>query len=131
MNKILFSSQSNIWKTPEKLYQELDKEFHFDFDPCPINPDFDGLKVTWGQINFCNPPYSEIKLWIKKGYEEYKKKKIVVFLIPSRTDTIYWHEYVMKAHEIRFIKGRLKFNNSENSAPFPSCLVIFKGWFLY
>ena len=85
----------------------------------------DGLKVEGGKSNFCNPPYSDLKTWLKKGYEESLKGKTVVFLIPSRTDTIAWHDYVMKAKEIRFIKGRLKFGGSKNSAPFPSALVIF------
>ena len=76
---------------------------------------------------FVNPPYgTEIGKWIKKGYEQYLKGKTVVFLIPSRTDTRWWHEYVMKAKEIRFIKGRLKFDDQENSAPFPSAIVVFK-----
>lgn len=75
-----------------------------------------------------NPPYGrELPKWIAKGYEEWKKGKTVVFLIPSRTDTKFWHNYCMKATEIRFIKGRLKFDDQENSAPFPSAIVIFKG----
>ncbi|MFH1318495.1 MAG: DNA N-6-adenine-methyltransferase, partial [Candidatus Omnitrophota bacterium] len=73
-----------------------------------------------------NPPYGKnIINWIKKGYEESKKGKTIVMLIPSRTDTKWWHEYVMKAKEIRFIKGRLKFGGSINSAPFPSCIIVF------
>jgi len=128
MNKLkgLFTSWRSDWRTPEKLYQELDKEFHFDFDPCPSNHTFDGLKISWGKRNFVNPPYGrQIGLWIKKGYEEYRKGKIIVFLIPSRTDTIWWHDFIMKANEIRFIEGRLKFSEYHNSAPFPSAIVIF------
>ena len=126
LSKVVFSAQRDNWKTPKKFYEELNKEFDFDFDPCPPNPTFDGLNIEWGKCNFVNPPYSQIKLWTKKGYEEYLKGKTVVFLIPSRTDTIYWHEYCMKAAEIRFIKGRLKFDDHNNSAPFPSALIIFK-----
>lgn len=126
-NRSLFSSASDHWKTPSEVYEALDKEFDFDFDPCPLKEDkSDGLKIRWGQRNFVNPPYSSIKDWIKKGFEEWQKGKTVVFLIPSRTDTKWWHEYVMKATEIRFIKGRLKFGNAKNSAPFPSCIVVFK-----
>ena len=126
-NKSLFSSMRLDWKTPKYLYDELNKEFGFDFDPCPSNPNFDGLSIEWGQRNFVNPPYgNQIKYWIKKGYEEYQKGKVVVFLIPSRTDTQYWHQYIMKADEIRFIQGRLKFGDSKNSAPFPSCIAIFR-----
>ena len=121
-----FMSQKLDWQTPEWLYKELDNEFHFDFDPCPHDPMFDGLSIEWGNVNFVNPPYGrEIPKWIKKGLLESRKGKTVVFLIPSRTDTIYWHKYVMKAKEIRFLKGRLKFKGATNSAPFPSCVVVF------
>lgn len=126
-NRVHFSSINQNWKTPDKVYTELNKEFNFDFDPCPPNPSFNGLEVEWGKSNFVNPPYKQCKEWLKKGYEEWKKGKTVVFLLPSRTDTKYWHEYVMKATEIRFIKGRLRFSEAVNSAPFPSCIVIFKG----
>jgi len=122
-----FSSQRLDWKTPKAVYDQLDKEFSFDFDPCPPNPDFDGLEMDWGKRNFVNPPYGrEIGKWLKKGYEEWRDKgKSSVFLIPSRTDTRWWHDYCMKAKEIRFIKGRLKFDEHKNAAPFPSALVIF------
>jgi len=120
-------SQCLDWQTPKAVYDALDKEFNFTFDPCPHNPTFDGLNIEWGQSNFVNPPYGrEIPKWIKKGYDEAQKGKTVVFLIPSRTDTKWWHDYVMKG-EIRFIKGRLKFGDATNSAPFPSAIVIFKN----
>lgn len=126
--KVMFSSQRLDWKTPSNLYRELWWEFKFDFDPCPSNPKFNGLNINWGERNFVNPPYGrEIGKWIKKGYEESQKGKLVVFLIPSRTDTKWWHDYLMKATEIRFIRGRLKFGESKNSAPFPSAIVIFKS----
>ena len=122
-----FMSQRLDWQTPKAVYDALNKEFCFDFDPCPHNPTFDGLNIEWGQSNFVNPPYGrEIPKWIKKGYEESQKGKTVVLLIPSRTDTRWWHDYVMKG-EIRFIKGRLKFGDAINSAPFPSAIVIFKN----
>ena len=123
--KVMFSSKSDNWTTPKDFYDKLNKEFDFDFDPCPVNPKFDGLKIEWGERNFVNPPYSQIKLWMEKGREEYRKGKTVVFLVPSRTDTRWWHEYTPDA-EIRFIKGRLKFGDQKNSAPFPSCLIIFR-----
>lgn len=126
MNRVLFSSASDNWKTPIDVYNKLNEEFNFDFDPCPLNdnPDFDGLSVEWGNSNFINPPYSNISAWCKKAYEESLKGKTCVMLIPSRTDTRYWHDYIMKAKEIRFIKGRLKFGDSKNSAPFPSAIII-------
>ena len=127
ITKGMMSSLRQDWKTPKKFYEELNKEFNFDDDPCPANYKVDGLVREWGKCCFVNPPYGQhIKHWIKKGYEEYLKGKIVVFLIPSRTDTKYWHEYIMKADEIRFIKGRLRFDDSNKPAPFPSCVVVFK-----
>jgi site-specific DNA-methyltransferase (adenine-specific) len=125
----LMTSLSPNYKTPEWLFLELNKEFKFDFDPCPLNerPKIDGLSIEWGGVNFVNPPYGrKIGEWIKKGVEQFQKGKVVVFLIPSRTDTKWWHDYIMYASEIRYIKGRLKFGNCKNSAPFPSCIVIFK-----
>lgn len=124
--RVLFSSQNDNWRTPEAFYRALDAEFGFDFDPCPPKPDFDGLTIEWGACNFVNPPYSEIAKWVAKGYGEYEKGKTVVFLIPSRTDTRWWHQYCMKAKEIRFVRGRLKFGDSKNSAPFPSAIIIFE-----
>ena len=127
MNDIHFKSERQNWKTPRAFYQALDSEFHFDYDPCPPNPVFDGLSTEWGMVNFVNPPYNECSEWCRKSYEESLLGKVVVMLIPSRTDTRYWHDYVMKAKEIRFIKGRLHFDDHKNAAPFPSCLVVFNG----
>jgi len=127
INRGLFTSLRGDWKTPRALYQALDAEFRFDFDPCPANPKIDDLKTEWGNINFVNPPYGkEITKWIEKGYQESLKAKTVVFLLPSRTNTRWWHAFVMKADEIRFIRGRLKFDDQKNSAPFPSAIVVFK-----
>jgi hypothetical protein len=124
-NRVVFSSFSDHWKTPQSVYEALDKEFNFDFDPCPIGGS-GGLEIPWGMRTFCNPPYSAICQWIKKAYEEHLQGKLVVLLIPSKTDTKYWHEYIMKANEIRFIKGRLRFGNATENAPFASCIVVFK-----
>lgn len=124
--KVHFMSLRLNWQTPKELYEKLDKKYHFDFDPCPPNHSFDGLSIEWGNSNFVNPPYgNEIPKWLKKGYEESLKGKTVVFLIPSRTDTRWWHDYVMKAKYIHFIKGRLRFDDGNNPAPFPSCVVVF------
>lgn len=128
-NNVHFSSQRQNWKTPRKFYEELDKEFAFDFDPCyadgKVTWDNSGLAVEWGQSNFVNPPYSECAKWCKKAWIEAQKGKTVVMLIPSRTDTAYWHDFVMKASEIRFVRGRLKFDDQKHNAPFPSAVVIF------
>jgi len=122
-----FTSHRQNWKTPKKFYEELNKEFKFNYDPCPTNFKTDGLKSSWGGRSFVNPPYSDILRWVMKGWLESQNGKLVVMLIPSRTDTKWWHEYVMKAKEIRFIKGRLKFDEHKNSAPFPSAVVVFDG----
>ena len=124
-NKVHFSSGNDNWSTPVELYNDLNEEFKFNDDPCPINGT-GGLDREWGTRVFCNPPYSNLKEWAKKAYEESQLGKLVVLLIPSRTDTKYWHKYIMKATEIRFCKGRLKFGGSKNSAPFPSAVIIFK-----
>lgn len=122
-----FMSVRDNWKTPKAVYQTLDAEFKFDFDPCPPNPQFDGLTVNWGNSNFVNPPYGNvIGLWLQKAISERERANCQsVFLIPSRTDTRWWHQYVMNANEIRFIRGRLKFDDQPNPAPFPSAVVVF------
>lgn len=125
-----FMSERLDWQTPDAVYDKLDEEFKFDHDPCPANWDgkVDGLTSEWGQSNFVNPPYGrELTKWIEKGYNESRKGKTVVFLIPSRTDTKWWHNYCMEADEIRFIKGRLRFKGARNDAPFPSAIIIFRG----
>lgn len=129
-NKVMFSSAHDNWSTPKDVYDALDKEFNFNDDPCPLGGT-GGLDREWGTSVFVNPPYSEIKKWVQYAYWQAndpltKIKRTVVMLIPSRTDTRYWHDYVMKAKEIRFIKGRLKFGGSKNSAPFPSAVVVFQ-----
>ena len=135
----MFSSKTSEWETPQDFFDKLNKEFNFTLDPCatPQNAKCkkfytikeDGLKQNWqGETVFCNPPYGRaIKDWVRKCYEESKKPNtIVVMLIPARTDTSYFHDYIYKkAKEIRFVKGRLKFGNSKNSAPFPSMVVVF------
>lgn len=124
---IHFKSQRLDWKTPKAVYQILDAEFNFDHDPCPVRPVADGLTSEWGGCNFVNPPYGrELPRWVAKGYAEFLKGKTVVLLVPSRTDTRWWHQYCMLATEIRFIKGRLRFDDQKNSAPFPSAIIIFR-----
>ena len=141
MNKVLFSSEKEDWETPEWLFEELDNEFNFTLDPCCslenrkckkyYTKEEDGLKQDWGGNHvFVNPPYGRKSTaeWIEKCYNEAQKKDtIVVLLIPARTDTKAFHEFIYNKAEIRFIKGRLKFGNSLNSAPFPSMICIFKS----
>jgi len=125
----LMTSLSPHYATPKALYDMLDAEFHFDFDPCPLKSGIDGLAMTWGKVNFINPPYGKmISVWIDRAYAESCTGKTCVMLLPARTDTRYWHNIILRhAEEIRFIKGRLKFGDCKNSAPFPSCVVIFRG----
>ena len=137
--KLMFSSKTDNWSTPQYFFDELNKEFKFTLDPCADHINYqcnsyytkedDGLNKDWsGNIVFCNPPYGrELRQWVRKAYLESKKPNTtVVMLIPARTDTTYFHEYIYGKAEIRFIKGRLKFGCSNNSAPFPSMLVIFR-----
>ena len=120
--------------TPTKVLEDIKEEFGEFFDPCPRDHDdsFDGLKIEWGSVNFVNPPYSEMKSWVAKCWIEWKKGKTVILLIPPRTCTRYFHDYIYNNAELRFFKGRLKFvdpntNLSMAAAPFPSMLCIFRG----
>lgn len=134
INKGMFSSNTDLWSTPQDFFDKLNLEFNFTIDVCATSENAkckkfysiedDGLAQEWQGVCWMNPPYGrEIKHWIKKAYES---NATVVCLIPARTDTAWWHDYVMKADDIRFIRGRLKFGNSKNSAPFPSAVIIFK-----
>lgn len=125
-NRTMFSSAHDDWSTPKDVYDGLNKEFGFTDDPAPLYG-IGGLDRDWGVCTFVNPPYSKIKEWVKYAYEQHMGGRTVVMLIPSRTDTRWWHEYIMKANEIRFIKGRLKFGGCKNNAPFPSVVVVFKN----
>lgn len=138
INKALYTSNSDEWYTPQELFDSLNKEFNFDMDAatsddhhlCPIyyTKETDGLKQEWGgHCVFCNPPYSNISAWVEKAFRETRKDHtVVVMLIPSRTDTRYFHDYIYKRSEIRFVKGRLNFSGKDR-APFPSMLVIWRG----
>jgi site-specific DNA-methyltransferase (adenine-specific) len=123
---VLFSSATDRWATPAETYKALDAEFGFNFDPCPLDGQGDGLLplfTAWrGKRVFCNPPYGPgIGDWLKRGLEA----ELAVFLLPARTDTRWFHEVALpNAREIRFLRGRLKFGGAKNSAPFPSMLVI-------
>lgn len=125
---LMFSAKSDDWSTPQDTFAALDAEFSFDFDPCPIGGG-SGLTQDWLRRAFVNPPYSNVRGFLDKAMQEIDagRTDVAVFLVPSRTDTKWWHEVVMtRAAEIRFIKGRLKFGGSKNSAPFPSTVIVFK-----
>lgn len=104
--------QSNDWQTPAYIYDKLNSEFNFDFDPCPLNSLFDGLKIEWGHRNYINPPYSlKIKeAFVLKAIEESKAGKLCVMLLPVSTSTKLFHRHILpNAKEIRFIEGRIRF----------------------
>jgi site-specific DNA-methyltransferase (adenine-specific) len=148
----MFSSSSIEWETPPELFAYLDRQHHFDLDPCCrketakcehyFTPNENGLFQEWYGTVYMNPPYGrEIKKWLTKAYSEVRvgRAKKVVCLIPSRTSTSWWHDYVMYARELILIEGRLKFRKwtdteegyreltDSNSAPFPSAICIFEG----
>ena len=136
---VMYSSNSDEWATPQSFYEQLDAEFNFNLDVAASDENHkcdryftqedNGLTQNWGGCRvFCNPPYSQIDKWVEKAFYESKTEgTIVVMLIPSRTDTRNFHNYIAHRTEIRFVKGRLKFGDGKNSAPFPSMLVIFRG----
>ena len=125
--KVLFSSASDHWSTPSECYGALNREFSFDFDPCPLRADFDGLTADWIGSIFINPPYSRIRAFLNKAMIEIKHNAdVIVFLVPARTDTKWFHELVLGRAEVRFLRGRLKFGGQRNNAPFPSMLCIFR-----
>lgn len=134
MNNVHFSSKTDMWETPQNIFDEWDNCYHFTVDVCATEentkcekyytPEMDGLKQKWSGVCWCNPPYGrEIGKWVEKAYNS---NCTVVMLLPARTDTKWFHNYCMKGRII-FIRGRLKFGNATNSAPFPSMIVIFKG----
>ena len=142
MNKTLFSSKNMNWCTPQDFFNRLNDEFDFVLDAaasaktakCQMyyTPESDGLSQSWdcGGAVFCNPPYGrEIGKWVKKAYEESRRGYTIVMLIPARTDTAYFHDYIYGKAEIRFVRGRLHFTDEEgktgNPAPFPSMVVIY------
>ena len=139
ITKGLMSSNSPEWATPQSLFDELDEEFHFTLDPCSTHQnkkcekhytkEDDGLSKDWsGEVVFCNPPYGrEIVDWVKKCHEESTRGTTCVMLIPARTDTAWFHDYIYHNHEIRFIRGRLRFGDSDQNAPFPSMIIVMGG----
>ena len=138
MTKGMYTSNSEEWGTPQELFNRLNKEFNFTLDVCAseenakcpkyYTKEEDALKQEWGGVIWMNPPYGRrIGNWVKKAKETARQgKATVVCLLPARTDTAWWHDYVMKANEIRLIRGRLRFGDGKGSAPFPSAIVVFK-----
>jgi site-specific DNA-methyltransferase (adenine-specific) len=140
--QILFSKKSDEWTTPQWLFDKLNTNYNFTLDAAATQTtskcskfytiEDDGLSQEWtDEVVFCNPPYSKCFEWIKKGYEEVKagRAQKVIMLVPARVDTKWFHSFCIDSNyvsEICFFKGRLKFGNQKNSAPFPSMFVVFE-----
>ena len=133
--KAIFSHKTPIWETPQALFDELDREFHFETDVCALpenakckrffTPEMDGLMQEWTGVCWCNPPYGRvIANWVKKAASS---KATTVMLLPNRTEAPWFHDYVLDKAEVRFIRGRLRFVGAEYNAPFGSMIVIFKN----
>lgn len=138
MTQYINPSESQEWSTPQDLFNELNKEFAFELDAC-ATPEIakcgkyysqqeDALMQKWERSTFCNPPYgNSLKKWVRKAYDESVRGCTVVMLLPSRTDTEWFHRYCLTpGGEIRFLKGRLKFGDGKGRAPFPSMVVVFR-----
>lgn len=135
-----FQSKKHDWNTPKYLFKQLDNEFHFELDPCSDNNNLNtryyftekdnGLVQDWKKLRtFVNPPYGrELIKWVKKSYEESKKGSLVVMLIPARTNTNWFHDYILnnKNAETRFVRGRLCFEGATEKMPFPFVIVVLK-----
>ncbi len=127
MSNFISRHTGDNWATPREVYDGLNAEFNFNCDPCPLDPtpSRDGLSMEWGTSTFVNPPYSKPRPWIEKAIEESKRGKTVVMLLRGDTSTAWWHDLVWGIAEIRFIRGRLRFNGRD-PAPFPSILAIYR-----
>lgn len=132
-----FSSRSDEWATPPELFARLDAEFGFGLDVCALphnakcrrffTPEVDGLRQRWEGVCWMNPPYGrQIATWVRMAYEASLYGATVVALLPARTDTRWWHDYVANADEVRFLRGRVKFVGARSGAPFPSAVVVFR-----
>lgn len=144
---VMFSRASDEWSTPQDVFDDLLEEFHFGIDlaashenaKCPLfyHRGRNALEEDWSsaaRIGWLNPPYSQVAAFVGKAARQAERGFTTVMLIPSRTDTRYWHEHIWDTErhrprpgvEVRFLKGRLKFGESQNSAPFPSVVIVFR-----
>lgn len=138
LNNSMFTSNTDLWSTPQEFFDRLNTVYQFDTDVCALpenakcknffTPEQDGLKQEWNGVCWMNPPYGrEIGKWVRKAYESARDNgTTVVCLLPARTDTKWFHDYCIPNGEITFVKGRLKFGGAKSGAPFPSVVVVFK-----
>ena len=135
---VMFSSNTDMWATPQDFFDQVNREFQFTVDVCALpenakvstffTPEKDGLKQEWRGRCWMNPPYGRvISQWVKKAHDSAKQGAVVVALLPARTDTRWFHEYIYGKAEVRFLRGRLKFGGASNCAPFPSMLAIWRN----
>ena len=134
---LMFSSKTDLWSTPQDLFDKYNAIYHFETDVCALHenakckrfftPEMDGLKQEWTGVCWCNPPYGrQIGMWVEKAVKSFAT---VVMLLPARTDTRWFHDWCLPYGKIEFLRGRLKFGGCENSAPFPSMVVVFQADF--
>lgn len=137
INQGMFTSTTDMWETPQWFFDELNNEFNFNLDACAIqenakcnnfySPEQNGLNQPWTGTVWCNPPYGrKISEWVKKAHDSAGNGNTVVMLLPARTDTAWFHDYIYGVAEIRFVRGRLRFGGSKNGAPFPSMIAVFR-----
>ena len=131
---VMFSSKTDLWATPQDLFDKYDAIYNFETDVCALpenakckrffTPEMDGLKQEWTGVCWCNPPYGrQIGKWVEKAVKSFAT---VVMLLPARTDTKWFHDWRLPYGKIEFLRGRLKFSGCDNSAPFPSMIVVFE-----
>lgn len=127
--KLMSMGKNDDVATPEEFYEHLNRKYNFDFDPCPLNAGFDGLSIPWGARNYVNPPFSRIKPWIEKAVAEMDdpiNPKFSLFLITTRTNCKYWHEFIFpRATNITFINRGIKFDGYKTKIPVPLALIEF------
>lgn len=135
----MFSSKTDMWETPKHFFEKLNRIYRFDIDVCAVpqnakcakfyTPEEDGLKQEWKGHCWCNPPYGrDVGKWVKKARDSAENGATVVMLLPARTDTAWFHDYIMHGGvptSICFVRDRIKFGNAKNNAPFPSIVVTF------
>ena len=139
INAGMMTSSTDLWETPQDFFDALNAEFGFELDVCALpknakctryyTPEDDGLSMAWEGVCWMNPPYGrQIGRWVEKAYQEAERgRATVVCLLPARTDTRWFQDFCLKSRDIRFIRGRLRFGDAKNSAPFPSVVVVFCG----